>query len=195
MLPMQNRNPKILTINIIVFGLVGIVYFSLFVMGKLEESLFHPLIYGWFGIWFSIVGGLCILEYYKYRSVSLYKNSIYSVFYTVIYFMGLFLIPTIVGSAAVKTIELLWLGVLLVSYFITFGALNWFFGFYIAMFNILIIILAILNHTSSTIEPSVWASLFHFMGITNIYVHWAIVLLTTILGLVEKGFSMFDILE
>jgi hypothetical protein len=195
MLFVHTRNPKVLTINIVVFGIVGIVYFMFFALGKLNESLFHPLKYGWFGIWFSIVGGLSIFEYYKYRHVSLYKNSIYSVFYSVIYFFGFFIIPAMVDIEAVASMQMVWLGVLLIAYFVTFGALNWYFGIYIAMFNILIAVLTLWNNTGAAVEPVIWVSVFSFMGITNIYIQWTLVGLTTILGLLEKGFSMFDILE
>lgn len=195
MVLLVTRDPKILTINIIVFGLIGIIYFFFYSMGRLEESLFHPLVYGWFGIWFSIVGGLSVLQFYRYRQVTLYKNSLYSVFYSMIYFMGFFTLPLMVNQTDTESIQLIWLGVLLVSYFITFGALNWYFGTYIALFNILILILSLLDSSSVLTEPLIWVHLFSFMGIPNIYVQWGLVILTTSLALLEKGFSMFKLFE
>lgn len=195
MIQLSTRNEKSLTINIVIFGIIGIVYYFMFVMDKLNESLFHPLAYGWFGIWFSIVGGLSILEFYKYRRVSLYNNAIYSIGYSILYFLGFFFIPTIVDADIVGDVHTIWLGILLVSYFITFGALNWYFGFYIALFNIIVAIITLTGGTGENISPIVWVDLFSLSGITNVYVQWGIVVLSAILGLLEKGFAMFDIFE
>lgn len=192
---MQRRNPKVLTINIIIFGLVGLVYFSFFALGKLEDSLFHPLKYGWFGIWFSIVGGLSVIQLYRYKGVTLYKNAIYAIFYSIIYFLGFIIIPQFFTHGESELVQLVWLGILLVSYFITFGALNWYFGFYIALFNIVITVISFLGNMGTEVSPIVWVSIFSFMGITNIYMQWALVIMTTFLGLLEKSFSMFDIFE
>ena len=190
-----SRNIKALSINMIVFGAIGIIYYAMFAMQKLEEALFHPLAYGWIGIWFSIVGGLSAIQYFKCREITLYKNSIYAIFYSVVYFLGFFFVLLFVSEEHIEIVQMLWLGLLLVSYFVTFGMLNWYFGFYIALFNICIAVLALVNGIGGEISPVVWVSLFSFSGISNIYVQWGIVILSTILGLLEKGFSMFDILE
>jgi len=195
MLYIQKRNPKILSINIIVFGFLGMIYFSFFAMGKLEESLFHPLVYGWFGIWFSIVGAFSIRQFYRYRYVTLYKNGLYSIIYSILYFFGFFIFPLLLDREIAELMQSIWLALLLIAYFITFGALNWYFGFFIALANISLIVLSFINHSGAYTEPILWVSIFSFMGITNIYVQWGLVILTTVLGLLEKGFSMFDILE
>ncbi len=191
----KNRNKQTLKINIIVSAIMGTVYYLLFVMHQLKESLFHPLTYGWIGIWFSIVGGLSILEYYKYSSVSLYRNGIHSIFYSILYFLGFFIIPALFEPMIAGQIVIVWLGLLLVSYFVTFGAINWYFGFYIALFNIAIMVLTLTGNSGDDINPIVWVNILSLAGISNIYMQWGIVVLSTILALLEKGFTMFDILE
>lgn len=191
----NKRNKQALKINVIVFAIIGMVYYIFFLMNKLEESLFHPLSYGWIGIWISIVGGLSILEYYKYGILSLYKNAFYSLVYSIIYFFGFFIIPSIFEPSISEQIITVWLGLLLVSYFITFGAINWYFGFYIALFNIIIMLLTITGNIGDEVNPIVWVNILSLAGITNIYVQWAIVILSAILGLLEKGFDMFKIVE
>jgi len=190
-----NRNKTALKINVIVFAFIGIVYYLFFVMHELEDSLFHPLVYGWVGIWFSITGGMSILQYYRYGGVSLYRNSIHSVFYSLIYFFGFIIFPAIFEPIVANQIITVWLGLLLVSYFVTFSAINWFFGFYIALFNIAIMLMTITGNTGDTVNPIVWVNILSLAGINNIYMQWAIVVTSALLGLLEKGFSLFDIAE
>ena len=195
MLLRNQRNPKLLTINIIVFGIIGTLYYILFLSNKLDEPLFHPLYYGWAGIWISITGAISVYQYYKHKNISLYKNSIYSIFYSLIYFFGFFIISNSFNPEISSNIISIWIGLLLIAYFITFGVLNWYFGIYIAIFNITTIILALTAQATGEVTPVVWISLFNILGITNIYIQWSIVILSTFLGLIEKGFSMFDLFE
>lgn len=175
-----------------VFGIMGILYYLFFSMNELEKPLDHPIIYGWIGIWFPIVGVLIIYEYYTKDSIHLYKNSLLAILYSILYFFGFFLLPAIFGAEQGNEIIFIWVGLLLVFYFITIGALHWYFGFYIAIFNIIVLLLAIMGNTSGEINPIVWVSILNLLGINNIYMQWAIVITSASLGLLEKGFNIFD---
>ena len=192
----HTRNKKALSINITVFGIMGLIYYIFFVMHKLETSLDHPLgTYGLVGVWIAIVGTLTVREYYTRGYVSLYKNSIVSIIYTLIYFFGFFIIPSLFGVEQGEQLITVWLGLSLVFYFITIGALHWYFGFYIALFNIAILLLTIIGNTGGEINPAVWVSIFSLAGINNIYLQWAIVLTSATLGFLEKGFDLFGVYE
>lgn len=188
------RNKKALSINIIVFGIAGFIYYLVFLVDKLGESLDHPMIYGWIGIWISIVGVLSVYDYYKKGNIFLYKNSLVAIFYSLIYFLGFFIIPAVFGIEQEQFGDI-WLGLLLVFYFITIGALHWYFGFYIALFNIAIFVLAITGNTGDEINPIVWVNILSLAGINNTYLQWSIVLASATLGLLEKGFNLFEIYD
>jgi len=189
----KTRNTKALTINIIVFAIAGTLYYIFFLEHKLDTALEHPLMYGSIGIWIPIVGILTVYEYYKTDDVSLYKNSLYAILYSFIYFFGFFILPAIFGQEQGEQIITIWIGLLLVSYFITISALHWYFGFYIAIFNITILALTLSGNMGGEVNPIGWVSIFSLAGINNIFVQWAIVISSATLGLLEKGFDLFGI--
>ena len=190
----QTRNKKALSINIVVFGVAGFIYYLIFLMEKLGESLDHPIIYGWVGIWIPIVGVLSIYDYYNRGYLFLYKNSLVAIFYSLLYFLGFFIAPAILGIEQEQFVAI-WLGLILVFYFVTIGALHWYSGFYIALFNIAIFILAITGNTGDEINPIVWVNILSLAGINNTYLQWGIVLASAILGLLEKGHNIFEIYD
>ena len=192
----QTRNKKALYINITVFAIMGLIYYIFFVMHRLNDSLDHPIgTYGLVGIWVAIVGTLSVYEYYKTGYTSLYKNGLFGIIYTFIYFFGFFIFPSIFGVEQGEQIITIWLGLSLVLYFITIGALHWYFGFYIALFNIAIFILTIMGNTGDEVNPVVWVNILSLAGINNTYLQWGMVLASTSLGLLEKGLNIFEIYD
>ena len=113
-------------------------------------------------------------------------------FYTFIYFLGFFILPPLFGVEG-EPIITIWLGLSLVLYFITIGALHWYFGFYIAIFNIAIFALTLSGNTGGDVNPAVWVSIFSLAGINNVYLQWILVFVSSTLGLMEKGFDLFGI--
>lgn len=188
-----DRKKRSFIINVVGFGLTGLVYFLIFFTNLIHtnQGIFHPLLNGWFGIWVSIFGTLCVIEYLKNDTISIVKLSLVSIALSLVYFFGFFIIGNFVEITIQSYLEKIWIGALFVAYFIFLGGLNGYFGVYIALFNIGIALLSILTE-GNTSSPTLWVDVLSLAGVSNPYVQWGIVFLSGLLGLSDKGLELLD---
>lgn len=181
-------------INVFGFGLTGLVYFIIYFTNitSVNETIYHPLLSGWAGIWISIFGSLSVFYYLKYGTLYIARLVIYSIVLSLIYFFAFFFIGNFFTPLVQGYLSTIWIGILFVLYFVFLGGVNGYFGMYIAATNIIITVLSLQNGFSN-INPAIWVDVLNLAGIDNAYLQWGIVFISGILGLTDKGLELFDL--
>ena len=176
-------------INAVCFAIAGVV---LYLMNHLlnDNHLESPLGYeGIDGIYVAIGGGVAGYYFCRYRFLPPLRIAFMSVAVFFAWFFGFFVLTNLVwnldGPLDAGHVLLLWISTLTALWFLMLGTLNGVFGYWISLFNI--INAALLLLAGGDVDLLVWASLLGIVGIDNVWLQWATVALSTVLGFYEQG--------
>lgn len=185
---------KAFRINVIVFSSIGMILYLLNILTTIKGININPLYReGAYGIPVSIVGGTITYFYYKHMQVPIYKTLLFSAILFVLWIIGVMYIGSTMTGIENRFTSYVWIGILTLMYFMMLGGINGYFGWYISLFNVGIIINALFQ--PGIPEPIVWLSILGLIGIENIYVQWAIVIVSALLGLSKQGIDFFEIIK
>jgi len=159
-----------------------------------EPLQFNPLyIEGANGIPISIIGGVFSYYYFRYMKFPFLRIAITSSIFFMFWIAGVIYIGTNIHGFNNAVSSIIWTGILTVMYFMFIGAINGIFGYWISLINIYIAVHSILITHNTT--PLVWVNVLGLIGIDNLYFQWFVVIVSSILGISEKGVEWITIPE
>lgn len=178
-------------INVIAFSVVGTVYYFyryLLNPSILDTNLLYVL--GPWGLCLAVFGGSLSYYYYRYGVVAFYRIVGLTIGSFFAWLIGLVVISKYSAAYDTQLLAVVWIGVLTVMYFMLIGAIQGWFGYWICVFNLLVLLEAVL--IGESINPLVWVNILGVIGIENQYFQWFIVLLSSLLSVSDKGFEFIQ---
>ncbi len=181
--------------NIITFTIVGLVFYIWaiihFIGGKSDLN-YNPLYYyGAFGLIVSPILGAFSYFYYRYQKILILRTLIYSAIVFFIWYFGVFIIGGNLFQESANIAIFAWIGLLSVMFFMGIGAINALLGYWIAIFNIAITVYTL--YFTHEISPAIWVSIMSIMNIHNPYAQWAVVAISSLMAISEKGMELLDL--
>jgi len=183
----ENRNFRI---NVVAFNVIGTLYYIYSYLQDPFSIRANPLYAeGAYGIPISIVGASFTYYYFRYGVFAFYRIIIVSFVLFFLWFAaGSYIALNLSGNDNVMA-SVAWIGLLTIMYFMFIGAVNGLFGYWISLFNLLVLALALFDGKSS--DPMGWVSVLDFAGIDNPIFQWGIVIISAFLGISDKGYDFF----
>ncbi len=181
--------------NIVTFTVVGLAFYvwTVFHFVQGESNLaYNPLYYyGGYGVMVSPVLGAFAYCYYRYQRILIVRTLIYSVIIFFVWYVGVFIIGGNLSQESANIAILAWVGLLTIMFFMGIGAINALFGYWIAVFNIFIAVYSF--YFMDEANPAIWVSIMSVINIHNSAALWAVVVISSLIAISEKGIELLDL--
>ncbi len=183
----ENRNYRI---NVVGFSVVGLLYYLYSFFQDPSTLKANPLYTeGAYGLIISIVGASFSYYYFRYGKIPIIKILILSVILFVVWIGGVMYIGSNLTGNENVSASVAWIGILTIMYFMFIGAINGLLGFWISLFNIVVLGQTLFSGESS--EPFMWVNVLGLAGIDDPVFLWGVVLISGLLGVSDKGYEFF----
>ena len=177
-------------INVIGFTVIGVLFYVFSYWQDPNTIHANPLYsHGPHGLFISIIGGAIAAVLFRYGEFRLYRVIGLSMLLFAAWITGVMVIGSNLTGVSNKLASVIWIGTTVVMFFMVLGMINGFLGFWISLFNLVVIGLHLAG--GGTTEPLVWASVLGLAGITHPFLLWGIVVVSAVLGVSDKGFDFF----
>jgi hypothetical protein len=181
----KNRNFKI---NVIGFSLMGVLYYLYSFIQDPSTLKANPLyVEGAYGIPISVIGASITYYYFRYSEFPLFRIGILAFALFIIWIAGVMYIGSNLKGSENITAAVAWIGLLTIMYFMFIGAINGLFGFWISLFNLFVLVNALVIGNST--DPIAWVNVLGLVGIENPILQWGIIFISAILGISDKGYE------
>jgi hypothetical protein len=183
-----NTENRQFRINICGFLVIGILLLLIRMFTGEKSPMNAALEVGGSYALLSVYGALAAYYSFKYGKLPLVKIVVLGSIAS--YFFLLALGATMGGTENSTQSEKLWHMMLYFFLFASLGMLNAYLGIYVAIFNILIFVLA-LSEGSFT-DPFVWVNILALLSIENPIFQWLVVLASALLGATNSFISAIE---
>jgi len=191
---MFNTEIRNFRINVLGFSMVGFLFYLYSFFQDPSTIKANPLYSGGAnGLYISIVGASITYFYFRHSLLPIYRIIFLSITLLIIWVAGVMYIGSNLTGDENLYATVAWVGLPTIMFFMFLGAVNGIFGIWIALFNFFILGNALM-HGQGT-EPLMWTSILPLAGIDNLIFQWAVVLISAILGVSDKGYSYFVSLQ